>query len=157
LAGEWHTRDVPGRDAALVDALERGSVQGRRCLELGSGIGITSGPLIERFPTVVAADLSMEMLRRSPERPPRMRADGSRLPLADGEVDVLVLMNMLLFPDEAVRILAADGALVWVNSRGTGTPIHLPAADVLAALPGDWSGVASTSGEATWCVARRSS
>lgn len=155
LAGEWHTRDVPGRDAALVDALDRGAVEGRRCLELGSGIGITSGPLVDRFPAVVAADISIEMLRRAPARPPRMRADGSRLPLVDDVMDVLVLMNMLLFPDEVDRILASEGALVWVNSRGSGTPIHLSADDVVAALPGDWSGVASSSGEATWCVARR--
>jgi hypothetical protein len=42
--------------------------------------------------------------------------------------------------------------VVWVNSRGTGTPIHLLASEVDAALPGAWTGVASTAGWGTWSV-----
>lgn len=155
LAGEWHTRDGPGRHLPVLDALERGEVAGGRALELGSGTGLVSGRLADRFGSLVAADLSMEMLRRAPPVAPRLRADAAHLPLPDGAVEVLLLLNMLLFPDEADRVLAADGTLVWVNSRGSVTPIHLPAEDVVAALPGDWTAVASNHGSATWCVARR--
>ena len=48
-----------------------------------------------------------------------------------------------------------DGVVVWVNSSGSQTPIHLPAADVAAALPGAWAGVESGAGEGLWCVLRR--
>jgi len=155
LAKEWHTRDGPGRHLPLSDALDRGAVDTGRALELGSGTGLVTSDLVDRFECVVAADLAMEMLRRAPDVAPRVRVDATHLPLPSGSVDALVLMNMLLFPAEADRVLAPDGALVWVNSRGAATPIHLPAEDVVAALPGAWSAVASSHGSATWCVARR--
>jgi SAM-dependent methyltransferase len=155
LAEEWHTRDGPDRHLPLSDALDRGEVAARRALELGSGTGLVTGDLTDRFESVIAADLAMEMLRRAPTVAPRVRVDGQRLPLPDASVDALVLMNMLLFPDEADRVVEPDGAVVWVNSRGPATPIHLSAEEVVASLPGDWSAIASTHGSATWCVARR--
>jgi SAM-dependent methyltransferase len=155
LAEEWHTRDGPQRHLPLFDAFDRGEVASGRALELGSGTGLATGDLLERFDSVIAADLAMEMLRRAPAVAPRIRVDGTRLPLPDASLDALVLMNMLLFPDEADRVVAPDGAIVWVNTRGPATPIHLPAEGVVAALPGGWSAIASTHGSATWCVARR--
>ena len=155
LAGEWHTRGGPGRVLPVLDALDRSGVSGGRALELGSGTGLVSGRLADRFDRLVAVDLSVEMLRRAPTVAPRLRADAACLPLPDGAVDVLLLLNMLLFPEEADRVLAPGGALVWVNSRGPVTPIHLPAEDVVAALPGRWTAVASSHGRASWCVAGR--
>jgi hypothetical protein len=91
--------------------------------------------------------------------PPLICTDASRLPLADGVVDVFILQNMLLFPAEMDRCLAPGGALVWVNSRGPETPIHLSTPDVLASLGaasgGEWRALASRVGEATWAVVRR--
>ena len=84
-----------------------------------------------------------------------MRADASRLPLRDSSTDALILMNMLLFPAEVERILAPAGTLVWVNSRGEQTPIHLSAEEVARALPGEWSGTAAHAGTGLWCVLRR--
>jgi SAM-dependent methyltransferase len=155
LAGEWHTRDGPGRHLPVRDAVDRGGLTGGRALELGSGTGLVTADLTRLFDRVIAADLAFEMLRRAPSVAPRIRADGRHLPFPDGSFDALVLMNMLLFPDEADRVVAPGGAVVWVNSRGAGTPIHLPAEEVVAALPGSWSGVAASHGSATWCVARR--
>ena len=66
-----------------------------------------------------------------------------------------MLVNALLFPAEVARVLAPGGALVWVNSLGDATPIHLSAADVAKALPGGWGGPASDAGWGTWCVLRR--
>jgi hypothetical protein len=85
----------------------------------------------------------------------RVQADASELPLADRSVSALVLVNMLLFPVEVDRVLAADGSLVWVNSLAELTPIHLSAQDVGEALPGRWEGLASRAGGGTWCVLRR--
>ena len=72
---------------------------------------------------------------------------------------MFILQNMLLFLAEVDRCLASGGALVWVNSRGPETPIHLSTPDVLASLEAAsgpaWRALASTVGEATWAVVRR--
>jgi SAM-dependent methyltransferase len=165
LASEWHTRYHPGRDAPLLDALDRGvaaapsAARPRRvALEIGSGTGGSSASIAERFPTVLAIDLSWEMLQRAPAAPAhRVWADASVLPLAPGTADVMVLVNTLLFPAEVDRVLHADGLVVWVNTSGDQTPIYLAADDVLAALPGGWSGVTAAAGGGTWAVAWRTS
>ena len=161
LAPGWTaTRDHPARNAPLLDALDRGGVEGRTVVELGAGTCISSRALVGRFDCYLAADLSPVMLAHAVDgAPPLLCADASRLPLADGVVDVFILQNMLLFPAEVDRCLASGGALVWVNSRGPETPIHLSTPDVLASLEAAsgpaWRALASTVGEATWAVVRR--
>jgi SAM-dependent methyltransferase len=160
LAPDWHTRTSPERDAVVADALERGVPADLTavdvCVELGSGIGAYTPLLAARWRRVVAADVALEMLRRAPTTPGhRVLADGARLPLPDGTADAVVLVNAFLFPAEVDRVLTRDGVVVWVNSSGSGTPIHLPPADVVAALPGRWTGVQSDAGAGIWCVVRR--
>ena len=159
LADEWHTRTSPERDAVVLDALDRGLPElGRAdvCVELGSGIGAYTPILSTRWRRVLAVEVALEMLLRAPAAPGhRMLADGARLPLADGAASAVVLVNCFLFPAEVNRVLGPDGVLVWVNSSGAQTPIHLPAEEVVAALPGDWTGVASGAGEGLWCVVGR--
>jgi hypothetical protein len=159
LAGEWHTRTSPERDAVVVDALDRGLPElGRAdvCVELGSGIGTYTPLLARRWRRVLATEVALEMLVRAPALPGhRVLADGSRLPLVDGGASAVVLVNCFLFPAEVDRVLGADGVVVWVNSSGDQTPIYLPAEDVAAALPGGWTGVASGAGAGLWCVLRR--
>ena len=160
LSGEWHTRTSPQRTAVVRDALERGL--GRRdsrtgiAVEVGSGIGTYSSLLAQRFATVLALDLSLAMLRLAPVGIGyRIQADGARLPVRDSSAAAVVLINAFLFPAEVDRILAPDGAVVWVNSSGEQTPIFLSAEDLLLALPGKWTGSSSRAGEGTWCVLRR--
>jgi hypothetical protein len=93
--------------------------------------------------------------RLSPELADRVQLDASALPLADHNVGTLVCVNMLLFADEAARVLAPGGALVWVNAIGERTPIHLTAAAVLDALGDGFDLTTSRSGWGTWAVARR--
>jgi SAM-dependent methyltransferase len=155
LAPEWHLRSTPERLAAVDDALARGEVSGGLALEIGSGTGTVTPRLVGHFADVVSFDLSGEMLRRAPAIAPRFRADASAVPVRDGGVDAVVLVNALLFPTEVDRVLAPGGTVVWVNTVGDRTPIHLPAEDVAAALPGDWDGVAASAGPGTWCVLRR--
>jgi hypothetical protein len=160
LSGEWHTRTSPQRTAVVMDALERGL--GRRdsrigvAVEIGSGIGTYSSLLARRFATVLAIDLSLAMLRLAPAGTAhRIQADAAALPVRDSSAAAVVLINAFLFPAEVDRILARDGAVVWVNSSGEQTPIFLSAEDLLSALPGKWTGTASGAGEGTWCVVRR--
>ena len=58
----------------------------------------------------------------------------------------------MVYPAEVDRVLGTDGVVVWINSRGSDTPIHLTAAEVDEALPGTWAGVASRAGWGTWSV-----
>jgi len=66
-----------------------------------------------------------------------------------------LLINMLLFPAEVDRVLRPEGTLLWVNTLGDQTPIHLPAVDVLEALPGDWVGTTARAGTGFWLTAHR--
>jgi SAM-dependent methyltransferase len=158
LAPEWHEHaNDPQRTAPLDDAYARGGVpRGGRCLEVGSGTGANTVFLAGHHETVVAADLAMEMLRRAPSDVGyRVRADTSNTPVASGSIHVAVLANALLVPSEMDRVLSPRGALVWVNTAGDLTPIHLSAEDVVAAMPGGWDAVASEAGWGTWAVLTR--
>lgn len=158
LAPSWPTADEIAVEAPLLDACDRGlphapRAERRRLCDLGGGNGRATRHLVERFPVTFITDLSLEMLRRIPPGlAPAVRADAACLPFADHTIDVLVCTNMFLFPAEAARVLAGNGVLVWVNSWGPATPIHLSSTEVDAALPGDWDGVASGHGEATWSL-----
>ncbi|HVF33299.1 MAG TPA: class I SAM-dependent methyltransferase [Acidimicrobiales bacterium] len=155
LAPEWHTHLAdPQRTVPLADAYERGAIPGGgTCLEVGSGDGANTAFLAERHDAVIALDLSIEMLRRATGD--RVRADSGAAPLRTGAVDVVVLVNALLFPDETDRVLAPGGTVVWVNTAGDLTPIHLAAEEVEEALPGAWDGLASEAGWGSWSVWRR--
>jgi SAM-dependent methyltransferase len=157
LSREWHTRTSPQRTAVVLDALDRGGVAGGEvAIEVGSGIGNYSPLLAERFGTVAAVDLSLAMLRLAPPAPAtRIQADAADLPFRAGCADAVVLVNALLFPAEVDRMLAFDGSVVWVNSSGDQTPIHLRSEEVAAVLPGEWRGFASRAGQGSWCVLRR--
>ena len=160
LAGEWHTRGSPQRTAVVRDALLRGldpihSPVGI-AVEVGSGIGTYSHLLAERFPRVLAIDLSLAMLKLAPVGPAlRVQADGARLPVGDSSAAAVVLINAFVFPAEVERVLSPEGALVWVNSSGEQTPIYLSVDDLVAGLPGEWTGTSSRAGDGHWCVLRR--
>ena len=159
LASEWQSRTSPERLAVVVDAIERGfggAPKQSTAVEIGSGTGAYSALFAERFDRVVAVDLSFEMLRQAPATPAlRVQADAFALPLADASMDAVLLVNAFLFPAEVARVLRPDGAVLWVNSSGEQTPIHLSPDDLVAALPGSWTGVSSRAGEGLWCVVNR--
>ncbi|MEZ5238709.1 MAG: class I SAM-dependent methyltransferase [Microthrixaceae bacterium] len=168
LAPEWHTRESADRTAIVRDALDRGLdplVRPRSAgpggtppvaVELGAGLGTYSGEIAARFSLCLAVELSAEMHRLAhPSGAHRILADGSRLPVPDGSVDAVVLVNCFLFPQEVQRVLRVGGVVLWVNSSGTSTPIHLSTDEVVAALPFATSGVESRAGVGTWCALRR--
>lgn len=156
VAPSWSRRDGHTEVLeALQDAMQRGGAMAMPVVELGAGTGAGTRLLADRFDHVVAGDLSSGMLERLPaELAARVRLDSSALPFPDGSIGTLVCVNMLLFPDEVDRVLRTDGALVWVNSIGERTPIHL-SVDTLATVLGDgYELTASRAGWGTWVVAR---
>ncbi len=158
MAAEWSAEHVDDTKAApVLDAVDRGDVPLHGAwLELGSGTGAGARLLSDRVGSLVATDLSEQMLRHAPgELAPRVRSDASRLPFGDGMFDAVLMINMLLFPAEVDRILRGGGVVVWVNTLGDQTPIHLPPDDVLAALPGEWIGRTARAGTGFWLTARR--
>ena len=155
MAAEWSSRATPEREASILDALDRGELAGDRVIELGSGTGLGTGHLIERFDVVVALDLSMAMLHHQPDLAPKVQADASVLPFRDDAADLLVLVNMLLFPAEVDRVLRPGGGLLWINTLGHETPIHLSPEAVVDALPGSWTATAGRAGSGLWAAVQR--
>jgi len=161
-ADGWSTsRNVPSRGVPVLDALERGGVHGKRIVDLGAGTGLATQLLVNNYQSVVALDISKEMLKNSvtPETP-QVCADGDCLPFASNSVDVFLVMNMILFPNEIERCLKDEGFLVWISSRGKETPIYLPSEEVVDLMSENsgvsWSGVSAYALEGSWLVARRS-
>ncbi len=158
LASEWSERHVdPAKAAPVLDAIERGRPPlDARWIELGSGTGAGCRVLHGLVREQVSVDLSEQMLSHAPSGfAPKVHADSCRLPFAGDVADVVLMINMILFPTEVDRVLRPDGHVVWVNTLGDQTPIHLPPADVAAALPGAWTGVASHAGTGLWAVLHR--
>ncbi len=160
LAADWSQDHVDRTKAApILDGLHRGGLPlAGRWLELGSGTGAGTRVLHGLVGGLVALDLSSEMLANAPgDLAPRVRGDASRLPFPDRTFDAVLMVNMLLFPAEVNRVLAAGGAILWVNTLGDQTPIHLPADDVVSALPGSWTGCTAAAGTGFWAALSRSS
>ena len=135
LAPTWETRIGPHHLWALDLALED-VVSPVHILYLGTGTGVVAKALAERYPeaAVVGIDLSPEMIEEARRKlPPELSAqcdfqvgDASELVSADGEFDLVVLMNMIPFFDELARITAHGGRIVFSFSRGDETPIYVP-------------------------------
>ena len=161
IAPEWNQRISPEELDGILDALERGGVpKGGCCLEIGAGTGHATRHLRYWCESVIAIDISEEMLHLfDPALAPRLLADGSCLPFQDGTADVIALANMFLFPAEVARLLAPAGRIVWYNGIGEHTPIHLSAEEIVQALSATsqaaWQATASRWANATWCVLQR--
>lgn len=158
MADEWDgSHSNPVRLAPVHDAVTRGRLAQGSWLELGAGTGIGTRILAPAVESLVAVDMAMAMLRATPVvTAPRVRGDASSLPFADGAFTGVAMVNMLLFPSEVDRVLADQGQVVWINTSGASTPIHLSPDELLSALPGEWSGRWACSGSGFWVVAERS-
>lgn len=159
LAPAWTEDHVnPAKAAPIIDAMDRGEVPLRRSrwLELGSGTGAGGkvlGSIVDQY---VAFDLSAEMIRNDDgHNTQQVRGDASALPFVPDSFDAVMCVNMFLFPAQVDRVLRPEGCLLWVNTMGDQTPIHLSIADVLAALPGEWTATTSRAGSGFWGVVRR--
>jgi SAM-dependent methyltransferase len=121
----------PEYPAAVFDALE--PLAGLRVVDGGAGTGIATRALVERGAEVVAIDLGANVLARAAERSPGVQAavaDGARLPLPDGCVDLLCFAQSWHWLDptkrvaEAHRVLRPTGrwAAWWSHAWADGEP-----------------------------------
>lgn len=121
----------PDHPPAVYDRLE--PLEGSCVVDVGAGTGIATRALAERGASVVAIDLGPAMLARATRRTPGLRAvvaDGARLPMPDGSVDLLTLsqswhwLDASRRCDEAARVLTAGGrwAAWWSHPFADGEP-----------------------------------
>ncbi|NNN12741.1 MAG: methyltransferase domain-containing protein [Acidimicrobiaceae bacterium] len=153
MAQEWRTKSSEGRLLALRDALERGGLERKaRCFEVGCGSGNVTSLLMDYFDQTVCLDLSFNMISLVSQDVDRFLADASNLPIKDASVDVLVVLNMFLFPEEYSRVLKAGGSILWASSDGDRTPIYLPPVEVAKALGDEFSCLGADAGQGCWLV-----
>lgn len=152
LAPEWAARASEERAISLSDALGRGGdLPEGLCLEVGCGSGNVTPLLLERFNTVISIDISMNMIHAARSRAENLlQGDASALPFAKESFDVVVVVNMFLFPWEYRRILRPKGRLIWVSSLGDQTPIYLHPDDVAKYMGEDFTGVWADAGVGRW-------
>ena len=158
MSGDWHPDHTdPLRVAPVRDALARGGLETTGTwVELGAGTGAGTQQLKPHVDTVIAMDLSWGMLNNGADvATAKVQADSASLPARDDSADVIVCVNMFLFPAEVDRVLKANGSLLWVNTMGDQTPIHLPIEDVATALGGNWDVVTAYAGTGFWGVYKR--
>lgn len=159
-AASWDEERGSYRPAPLRDALARGGpLPAGPALEVGAGTGLLTPIVADAWPHVVCVDLSAEMLARS-GHPWRVRADAAGLPLRPVSFAAVVLADAPLFAAEVIRVLRADGVVVWSNALGRQAPQYVPTADVVAALEAAdggvrWTARASEAGWGSWAVLRR--
>lgn len=157
MAKEWKLRSGADRTEALSEAISRVDLSHGFCLELGCGTGSVLQILEERFDQVVGVDLSLEMLMNCTfDSGNLLQGDSNTLPFRSGTVDVCIIVNSLLFPDEIRRILRKDGHLVWVSTNGDRTPIYLSPTEVHSALGDEFYGVTAECGNGIWSCFSRS-
>ncbi|MFI5531271.1 class I SAM-dependent methyltransferase [Kitasatospora sp. NPDC051853] len=110
------TRGGAPRAAAAARALERLLPQGPgTVLDLACGTGIVTERLVRPGRRVVGVDLSTGMLGVAAGRVPGgvVCADATRLPLADGGVDAVVMVWLLhLLPEPVAEAVFAEAARV---------------------------------------------
>jgi len=136
-AATWDDGLDPARRVGLLDlALDALDLDVARAADLGTGTGVGALHLARRFPAarVTGVDVSPRMVdvaraKAGDELAGRVTfvvGDAAALPFRDGELDLVVQINLPLVAGDLPRALRPGGAFVAVSSLGAGTPFHTP-------------------------------
>ena len=170
-ATSWDSRTTAGSYEylePLAVALGKVGVRPERVLDIGCGTGEATLFLAREFPMagVRGVDLSEEMVRRATRKvglDPSARVsfrvgDGSDLPWPEDSFDLVVQVNVPLFPREVARVLRRGGEFVSVSTLGADTPFDTPERWYRRALSraGMLPAASGRVGTGTWKIARLS-
>ena len=125
-----NTRPLFGVTADVgIQSLMDAAGEEARILEVGTGTGRISVPLMERGADLIGCDLSAKMLLRQREKYPSARlvqSDAPSLPFPSAHFDTILIVHVmhLIGPwrealREFKRVLAAGGALLNVSTSAT--------------------------------------
>lgn len=102
-----------------------GDIKGKKVLDVGAGTGRLALKLFQLGADVSAVDISSEILKVLKKKNPQIKtvvADGEKLPLLDGSIDLITatfflvhLKNPQRFFAEAYRVLRDGGELLVTN------------------------------------------
>jgi ubiquinone/menaquinone biosynthesis C-methylase UbiE len=133
IAPDWQELRVTERYLAPLNAaLDAVEGSPRRALDVGTGTGAAARVVAGRWPDaeILGVDLSPGMIEQAQRQAGANQryevGDASALPVADGSIDLVTMVNAIPFFDELARVLAPGGALVVAFSSGPATPIWVP-------------------------------
>ncbi|GAA3615215.1 class I SAM-dependent methyltransferase [Streptomyces fenghuangensis] len=155
MAEEWRewTDEQRGYDLPVREGLRRVR-PARWAVEICCGTGEATAAVASAVPSVVACDLSLEMLRRRVEVPGVcwVAADVRSLPLGTGRVPLVVSLNGVFNPSEIVRVLRPGGQLLWCTSFRAGTPLYVPPERMHRLLGEGWTAEEGRAGHGEWTL-----
>jgi SAM-dependent methyltransferase len=138
-AERWDERIRPDSTehlAPLAAGCDRLETAPRKILELGTGTGAGARLLARRFPNaeIWAVDISKAMIDQAKEKTPddvapRLHfavADAAAVPDEIGTVELVCQLNLPLYAETIVRLLAPGGYVLIASSRGPRTPYYTP-------------------------------
>lgn len=111
-----------------------------RVLEIATG-SVPFGPRSQPDTCWVSTDINVEMLHNAGSQTVRVAADSFHLPFADDSFGLVLGVNAVCSPREAVRVLESGGILTLLYSFGQETPIYAPAGTVLRNCPLSWTSI----------------
>jgi SAM-dependent methyltransferase len=132
---EFALDELPGRIPQLADE----PYAECNVLDVACGTGLASAVLHERFPhaRVVGVDISEQMVRLAATNVPGVEfvaGTSAGLPFADGEFDLIVSVDGVFSEPELARVLAPDGAIALVYTRGKACPVARPVEGIAEGL-----------------------
>ncbi|MDG9704355.1 class I SAM-dependent methyltransferase [Streptomyces sp. DH37] len=155
MAGEWRewTEEQHGYDLAVREGLCR-IRPAEWAVEICCGTGEATAAVAAAVPSVVACDLSLEMLRRRVDVPGVrwVAADVRSLPLGTARVPLVVSLNGVFNPSEIARVIRPGGQLLWCTSFRAGTPLYVPPERMHRLLGARWTAAGGHAGHGEWTL-----